>query len=337
MKKILITGAGGFIGFHLSKKLLEKKYNILGIDNLNSYYSVKLKKDRIKILKHYKKFSFKKVDISNYNRVHLLFKKFKPDIVINLAAQAGVRYSLIDPGAYAKANLIGFFNILDSCRTHKISHLIYASTSSVYGANKKMPFKEKNIADHPIQFYAATKRSNEIMAHSYSVLYKMRTTGLRFFTVYGPWSRPDMSLLKFAKSISNNKKIELFNYGNHTRDFTYVDDIVNGIISIIKKRKKLSLKKNNNNHDPSSSANGLFQVYNIGSEKPIALMKYIKLLEKYLGKKAKLKRLPLQKGDIVDTYSSTNKLKVDFNYMPKTKIEDGIKNFVKWFKNYYKK
>ena len=337
MKKILITGAGGFIGFHLSKKLLEKNYKILGIDNLNNYYSVKLKKDRLKILKKYKKFIFNKSDISNYNKVNSLFKKFKPEIVINLAAQAGVRYSLIDPGAYAKTNLIGFFNILDSCRIHKISHLIYASTSSVYGANKKMPFKEKDIADHPIQFYAATKRSNEIMAHSYSSLYKIKTTGLRFFTVYGPWSRPDMSLLKFAKNITKNKKIDLFNYGNHTRDFTYVEDIVDGILNIVNKKNKKKFKNKKNMLDPSSSSNGQFEIYNIGSQKPIALMKYVNLLEKYLGKKAKANKLPLQKGDILDTYSSTEKLKKDYNYLPKTSIENGIKEFVKWFKVYYNK
>jgi UDP-glucuronate 4-epimerase len=338
MKKVLITGAGGFIGFHLSKKLLNKNFEVLGIDNLNAYYSVKLKKDRLKILKKYKNFSFNKTDISNKKKIKIQFKKFKPDLVINLAAQAGVRYSLTNPDAYAETNLIGFFNILDCCRLHKISHFIYASTSSVYGANKKMPFKEKDIADHPIQFYAATKRSNEIMAHSYSSLYKIKTTGLRFFTVYGPWSRPDMSLLKFAKNISDNKKIDLFNYGNHTRDFTYVDDIVDGIFNILNK-KIIKIKKNKKSYytDPSSSPDGLFEVYNIGSQKPITLMKYVNLLEKYLGKKAKANKLPLQKGDILDTYSSTHKLKKDYNYLPKTKIENGIKEFVKWFKVYYKK
>ena len=337
MKKILITGAGGFIGFHLSKKLLDNKFKVLGIDNLNNYYSVKLKKDRLKILKKYKNFTFSKIDISNKKKIKLQFKRFKPDIVVNLAAQAGVRYSLIDPDAYAKTNLIGFFNILDSCRIFKISNLIYASTSSVYGANKKMPFKEIDIADHPIQFYAATKRSNEIMAHSYSSLYKIKTTGLRFFTVYGPWSRPDMSLLKFAKNISENKKIDLFNYGNHTRDFTYVGDIVDGILNIINKKNNKISKKRINILDPSSSSNGRFQIYNIGSQKPIALMKYVYLLEKYLGKKAKTNKLPLQKGDILDTYSSTKKLKRDYNYLPKTSVENGIKEFVKWFKNYYNK
>ena len=243
MKKILITGAAGFIGFHLSQKLLIKKYKVLGIDNLNSYYSVKLKKDRLGILKEYKNFSFMKVNLEDKKNILKIYKKFKPKIVINLAAQAGVRYSLENPEAYAKTNLIGFFNILDACRIFKVSHLIYASTSSVYGANKKLPFHEFDIADHPIQFYAATKRSNELMAHSYSELYKIKTTGLRFFTVYGPWSRPDMSLLKFAKNISENKKIDLFNYGNHTRDFTYIDDIVKGILNILVKKKELRVKK----------------------------------------------------------------------------------------------
>lgn len=335
MKKILVTGSAGFIGFHLCNKLLNKKFNILGIDNINSYYSIKLKKDRTKILQKYNNFKFEKIDIINKNKLEKYFKKFKPKIVVHLAAQAGVRYSLINPDAYAHTNLIGFFNILDLCRKYKIEHLIYASTSSVYGDNEKMPFKENHIADHPIQFYAATKRSNEIMAHSYSILYKLRTTGLRFFTVYGPWSRPDMSLLKFAKNISKNKKIDLFNYGNHTRDFTYVDDVVNGIFNIIKSKKKI-LKKNNLNNNPSSSKNGLFEIYNIGSEKPIKLIKYIELIEKYLGKKAKFKKLPLQKGDILNTFSSTKKLNKHFNYKPNTKIEIGIKNFISWFKNYYK-
>ena len=336
MKKILITGAAGFIGFHLSKKLLTKKYKVLGIDNLNSYYSVKLKKDRLYILKKYRNFLFMRVNLEDKKNIFKIYKKFKPKIVINLAAQAGVRYSLENPEAYARTNLMGFFNILDACRENKISHLIYASTSSVYGANKKLPFKEKDMADHPIQFYAATKRANELMAHSYSELYKIRTTGLRFFTVYGPWSRPDMSLLKFAKNISRNKKIDLFNYGNHTRDFTYVDDIVDGIINIITKKKQIK-KKGSGVSDPSSSKVAPFEVYNIGSEKPIKLMKYIKLLEKYLGKKAKTKKLPLQKGDILETSSSTKKLKRDFGYSPSTKIENGIKEFVKWFKEYYKK
>ena len=336
MKKIIITGAAGFIGFHLSKKLLLKKYEILGIDNLNSYYSVKLKKDRLKILKKFKNFKFKKTSLEDKEKILKLFRNFKPHIVINLAAQAGVRYSLKNPDAYAKTNLIGFFNILDSCRINKISHLIYASTSSVYGANKRLPFKEKDLADHPIQFYAATKRANELMAHSYSELYKIKTTGLRFFTVYGPWSRPDMSLLKFAKNISTNKKIDLFNYGKHTRDFTYIDDITAGIINIITQRKKIK-KRVSNIVDPSSSKVAPFEVYNIGSEKPIKLMKYINLLEKYLGKRAKTKKLPLQKGDILETFSSTKKLKRDFGYTPSTKIEDGIKEFVKWFKEYYKK
>jgi len=337
MKKILITGAAGFIGFHLSNRLLTKKYKILGVDNLNSYYSVKLKKDRLKILKKFKNFTFAKINLEDKKKLLKIYKNFKPEIVINLAAQAGVRYSLENPEAYAKTNLIGFFNILDACRIQKVSHLIYASTSSVYGANKKLPFNETDIADHPIQFYAATKRANELMAHSYSELYKIQTTGLRFFTVYGPWSRPDMSLLKFAKNISNNKKIDLFNYGNHTRDFTYVDDIVDGIFKIISKKKRISKNRKSLKLDPSSSNSSPFEVYNIGSERPIRLIKYIRLIEKYLGKKAKMNKLPLQKGDILETFSSTKKLKKDYHYSPSTKIEDGIKEFVNWFKSYYKK
>ena len=337
MKKILITGTAGFIGFHLANRLLLKKYKVLGIDNLNSYYSVRLKKDRLKILKKFKNFKFFKINLEDRKNILKLYKNFKPDIVINLAAQAGVRYSLKNPEAYAKTNLIGFFNILDCCRLCRVSHLIYASTSSVYGANKELPFKERLMADHPIQFYAATKRANEIMAHSYSVLYKIRTTGLRFFTVYGPWSRPDMSLLTFAKNISNNKKIDLYNFGNHTRDFTYIDDIVDGIFKIILSKKKRVINNHKRKPDPSSSNTSPFEVYNIGSERPIRLIKYVKLIEKYLGKKAKIRKLPLQKGDILATSSSTKKLKRHFGYSPSTKIEDGIKEFVKWFKDYYKK
>ncbi len=337
MKKILITGAAGFIGFHLSNRLLTKKYKVLGVDNLNPYYSVKLKKDRLRILKKFKDFTFAKVNLEDKKKLLKLYKNFRPEIVVNLAAQAGVRYSLENPEAYAKTNLIGFFNILDACRTQKVPHLIYASTSSVYGANKKLPFNEADIADHPIQFYAATKRANELMAHSYSKLYKIRTTGLRFFTVYGPWSRPDMSLLKFAKNISENKKIDLFNYGNHTRDFTYVDDIVDGIFKIITKKNRISKNRKRKKLDPSSSNNAPFEIYNIGSERPVRLIRYIRLIEKYLGKKAKMNKLPLQKGDILETFSSTKKLKKDYGYSTSTEIEDGIKKFVNWFKRYYKK
>jgi UDP-glucuronate 4-epimerase len=334
--KFIVTGSAGFIGFHLCKTLIKNKKNrIIGLDNLNNYYSVKLKKDRLSYLKKIninKNFLQYKIDISNYKKLEKIFKKIKPDFVINLAAQAGVRYSLKHPEEYLKNNMIGFFNIMDLSKKYKIKHLVYASTSSVYGLNKKMPFSENFTADHPIQFYAATKRSNEIMAHSYSYLYNLPTTGLRFFTVYGPWSRPDMSLYNFAENISKNKKIEVFNYGNHVRDFTYVDDIVDGIIkSIFKLPKKKKLIKPNPGESPAP-----FQIFNIGNNRPIKLMDYIKLIEKNLQKKAIIKYLPLQPGDIHATKADIKKISKILKYKPKTNIKDGIRNFIDWFKKYKK-
>ncbi len=337
--KVLITGCAGFIGFHTSLKFLNNGFRVVGIDNLNNYYDVKLKKERLnrlnKKFSKKKKFKFQKLDISDHIKLNKLFKKYKFDFVVNLAAQAGVRYSLINPRSYLNTNLVGFFNILDNSKRYKIKHLVYASTSSVYGANENFPLKENKIADHPIQFYAATKRSNEIMAHSYSSIHNLPTTGLRFFTVYGPWGRPDMALYIFTKNIFKGNKIPLFNHGNHSRSFTYVDDIVDGVykstIKIVKKNKNWSNKK----PDPSSS-NCPFRVLNIGNNKSESLIKYLRVLEKNIGKKAKIKNLEKQLGDIIKTSADLKKIKKEINFKPKTNIETGIKKFVEWFKDYHK-
>lgn len=327
---ILVTGCAGFIGFHLAKKLIEKNLLVVGIDDLNKYYDVKLKKDRLKILnKNTKKgkFKFYKADISNIDDIKKVFKKHNIDYVVNLAAQAGVRYSIQNPEAYVKSNLVGFANILENCKNNKVKHLLYASTSSVYGSNTKFPYKEKHRADHPIQFYAATKRSNELMAHSYSHLFKLPTTGLRFFTVYGPWGRPDMALYKFTKNIIQNKYIDLYNKGNHSRSFTYIDDIVFAIISLLKKTPKI---KRNSKKAP-------FRIINIGNDKSETLMNYVKVIEKKLNKKAKKKLLPLQKGDIKSTVADITLLKNTTKFKPKTSISDGISKFIDWYLMYNKK
>ncbi len=338
-KKILITGSAGFIGFHVAKLMMKKNHEIIGVDNLNNYYDINLKKKRIKNLiklskKKKFKFTFHKIDISNSRSLNKIFYKYKFTHVINLAAQAGVRYSLINPDSYVKSNLLGFANLIEQSKNHKIRHFLYASTSSVYGNNSKLPFKESHLADHPIQFYAATKRSNELIAHAYSSLFKIPTTGLRFFTVYGPWGRPDMALYKFTKNIMDGKKIEVFNYGNHERDFTYVEDIAKAVSKLcfkIPKKKKI-LKESN----PSSSK-APFEIFNIGNNKPVKLMHYIKLIEKNLNKKAKIKFLPIQPGDIKNTLSSNIKLNNYINYKPKITAESGVKKFVDWFKKYHKK
>ena len=320
--KILITGCAGFIGFHLTKFLTSKKISIIGIDNLNNYYDVKIKKDRLKILNQISKknFKFYKLDMTNDKLVKQVFLKEKFDVVINLAAQAGVRYSLENPKAYVDSNLIGFFNILNNSKLINVKHFLYASTSSVYGNQKKMPIEENYLITKPIQFYAATKSSNELMAHSYSHLFKMKTTALRFFTVYGPWGRPDMALFKFTKNIIEGKHIEVFNYGDHERDFTYVDDCVAAISKIT-----LSKIKREN-----------FEVYNIANGKPEKLITYIKLIEKELGIKSKKKYFPLQAGDIRKTYANIKKINQKFKFKSKTNINYGIKKFVEWYKYYYK-
>ena len=319
-KTYLVTGSAGFIGFHLSSKILSKGFRVIGVDNLNNYYDTRLKKSRTQILKKKRNFIFKKVDIKNYNSLDKIFKRYKIHAVIHLAAQAGVRYSLVNPKSYINNNINGFFNILDVSKNYKIKKFIYASTSSIYGIQKKYPLKEKFETDNPIQLYAATKKSNEVIAASYSNLYRMKTIGLRFFTVYGPWGRPDMALFKFTKNILKGKPIHVFNYGKHSRDFTYVDDIVEGIFKIlISKDTKISSS-----------------VYNIGCGNKVPLSKYIKLIEKFLQKKSKKKLLPLQKGDVIQTHSDINLIKKDFKYIPKTKVENGVKKFIDWYISYYK-
>ncbi len=319
--KILVTGAAGFIGYHLIKKILNKNKKVIGIDNINSYYDTNLKKDRINNLKKYKNFSFFKIDLSNYKKLNDIVKKNKINIIIHLAAQAGVRYSIKYPRTYFKSNLEGFFNILEISKDNKVKHLIYASTSSVYGDSKKFPLNENDRTDQPLSFYAATKKSNEVMAHSYSHIYKLPCTGVRFFTVYGPFGRPDMALFKFTKNIINNHSIELFNNGKHLRDFTYVDDIVDGIYSLINKQSKKTIP---------------YEIFNIGNGTPKKLLDYLKYIEKSLNKKSKTKRLPLQVGDVVKTHSNINKLRKYTGYRPKTNIKIGIEKFIEWYKDYYK-
>ena len=318
---ILITGSAGFIGYHVSKKLLNLNYKIIGLDNINNYYDIKLKKKRLINLKKNKKFSFNKIDLCNYNKLNNLIKKNRIKIIIHLAAQAGVRNSIKNPKNYFKSNLEGIFNILEVSRNNRIKHLIFASTSSVYGENNKFPLNENDKTDHPLSFYAATKKSNEVMAHSYSHIYKLPCTGVRFFTVYGPFGRPDMALYKFTNNIVKNKLIDLFNYGNHQRDFTYIDDVVDGVVSLIKKFPK---------------KNTPYEIFNIGNGKSKKLIDYLKYIERYLLKKAKIRKLPLQNGDIIKTHSNIKKLKNFTNYKPKTDIDLGISKFIEWFKDYHK-
>ena len=332
---ILITGSAGFIGFHTALKFLNMGKKVYGLDNINKYYDTKLKKDRIKILQKFKNFYFLKKDICNKVSLIQIFSKKKIDLVIHLAAQAGVRYSLTNPEVYIRNNINGFFNILETSKQFRIKHFVYASTSSVYGANKFLPFNENSKTDHPIQIYAATKKSNELMAHAYSSLYGLPTTGLRFFTVYGPWGRPDMALFKFTKNILKKKRIDVFNFGNHKRDFTYVDDIVNGIYLASKKIPKKSRNWFNSLPDSSSSFSP-FRILNIGNHKPIKLEAYIKEIEKCLGVKSKKNYIKLQKGDIEKTFANINKIKKELNYKPKTNVKIGVKKFIDWFKYYYK-
>ena len=333
--KIIVTGSVGFIGFSLSVKLLERGESIIGIDNHNDYYDPKIKESRLQKLTKYSNYKHYRLDITDQTSLEKIFKEHKPSRVANLAAQAGVRYSMENPLAYINSNIVGFANILENCRHYGVKHLVYASSSSVYGANTKMPFSEHDSVNHPLSVYAASKISNELMAHAYSNLYKIPTTGLRFFTVYGPWGRPDMALFKFTKNILEDKIINVFNDGNHTRDFTYIDDIVEGVINTLDSPAKSNNDWNSNKPDPSSS-NVPWRIYNIGNNNPIKLMDYIDALEKTLGKKAKINFLPLQPGDVPDTYANVDNLKKQFNYKPSTSVLKGVSNFITWYKNYYK-
>ena len=332
---ILITGSAGFIGSELCLRLLRSGKKIVGIDNHNDYYDPKLKESRLARYLNHPKYKHLRIDLSDKQAINNVFDLYKPDKVVNLAAQAGVRYSLENPHAYINSNVLGFLNILEGCRNHKIRHLVYASTSSVYGKNTKMPFSENDNANHPLSLYAASKKSNELMAHTYSNLFKIPTTGLRFFTVYGPWGRPDMALFKFTKAILEEKHIDVFNYGKHSRDFTYIDDIVQGIIKVINNPATSNRKWNSKKPDPATSRVP-WRIYNIGNNKPIKLMDYIIALENKLGKKAKINFLPLQAGDVQDTYASIKNLKKKFNYHPKTRVIDGVSKFVDWYKVYFK-
>jgi UDP-glucuronate 4-epimerase len=332
---VILTGSAGFIGSVVSIKLLERGDKVIGIDNHNDYYDTKLKDARLEKLKKYENYKHYKIDLSDRQSLDEIFKKYKIQKVVNLAAQAGVRYSMENPLAYINSNIVGFAHILENCRQHKVDHLVYASTSSVYGANTKMPFSEHDGTNHPLSVYAASKKSNELMAHAYSYLYQLPTTGLRFFTVYGPWGRPDMALFKFTKNIIEEKPIDVFNHGKHTRDFTYIDDIVEGIIRTLDNPATINLNWNSNQPDPATSK-APWRIYNIGNNKSVRLMDYINALEITLEKKAIINFLPLQLGDVPDTFANTDNLKEKFAYKPNTPVLDGIRNFVKWYRDYYK-
>lgn len=326
---ILITGVAGFIGSALTSKLLDQGKTVVGVDNLNDYYDVELKKNRLVQHSAHPKFNFELMDIVDRQAITKLFSKNNFDVVIHLAAQAGVRYSLQNPAVYIDSNLVGFANVLEACRQHEIKHLIFASSSSVYGSNQKLPFSEQDSVDHPLSLYAATKRANELMAHSYAH-YHLPCTGLRFFTVYGPWSRPDMALFSFTRNIMQNKPIQVFNQGNMLRDFTYIDDIVTSIVKIM---DKIPGKANISN--PAVSQSAYYRIYNVGNNKPVELTRYIKVLEECLNKKAKLEMMPMQPGDVHSTYADVSDLERLIGALPHTPIEIGISKFAEWYKDYY--
>lgn len=333
--RILMTGAAGFIGFHLFTLLLDKGYQVIGVDNLNDYYDPKLKEDRLKQLEKYDNFTFYKVDLKDKQTLDNIFLTHKPDYVINLAAQAGVRYSITNPYAYVDSNLIGFMNILEACRNYPVKHLLYASSSSVYGGNKVAPFSTNHQVDHPVSLYAATKKSNELMAHTYSHLYGIPTTGLRFFTVYGPWGRPDMAYFSFTKNILEGKTINVFNHGKMERDFTYIDDIVEGIYKLIPLAPKANKEWDESNGDLSGSF-APYKIYNIGNNQPVQLEKFISVLEDKLGKKAVKNYMEMQPGDVLRTYADVSDLERDIDFKPNTNIEYGLGKFVEWYGDYYK-
>ena len=332
--KIMVTGTAGFIGNHLALRLLERGDEVIGIDNLNDYYDVNLKIDRLARIKDYPGFTDIRLDIADRAGMEAVFKQHQPQKVVNLAAQAGVRYSIENPHAYIDSNIVGFINILEGCRHHNVEHLVYASSSSVYGANESMPFSVHDNVDHPLSLYAASKKANELMAHTYSNLYQLPTTGLRFFTVYGPWGRPDMALFLFTKAILAGEKMDVFNYGKHRRDFTYIDDIVEGIIRTLDHTAQPNPDWTGVKPDPGTSK-APWRVYNIGNQSPVELMAYIETLERFLGKTTEKNLLPLQPGDVPDTYADVEALVTDVGYKPNTTIEQGIERFVTWYRNYY--
>ena len=333
--KFLVTGAAGFIGFHTAQILLERGDEVVGLDNLNDYYDVTLKEARLAQLKQRANFRFVKLDLADRSGMQELFAREKFARVIHLAAQAGVRYSLENPLAYVDSNVVGFANVLEGCRHNGAEHLVYASTSSVYGANTKMPFSVHQNVDHPLSFYAATKKANELMAHTYAYLYKLPVTGLRFFTVYGPWGRPDMALFLFTKNILAGKPIDVFNYGNHRRDFTFVDDIAQGVVHAADRVATANAAWNGDDPDPGTSK-APYRLYNIGNNKPVELMRYIECIEQALGRKAEKNLLPLQLGDVPDTFADIDDLVRDVGYRPETPVEVGVERFVRWYVDYYK-
>lgn len=333
--RILVTGTAGFIGSTLAIRLLERGDEVIGVDNVNDYYDPSLKEARLDRLKVYDKFTEVRISLEDKPSIDKVFEEYKPNKVVNLAAQAGVRYSLENPQAYIDANIVGFTNILEGCRHHKVEHLVYASSSSVYGANESMPFSVHDNVDHPVSLYAASKKANELMAHTYSHLFDLPTTGLRFFTVYGPWGRPDMALFMFTKNIIEGKPIDVFNYGKHQRDFTYIDDIVEGVIRTLDHTAQQNPNWSGKNPD-SATSKAPYRIYNIGSNNPCELLRYIEIIEECVGKKAIKNMLPLQPGDVPATYADVEALIKDVNYKPSTSIEEGVAKFVSWYREFYK-
>jgi UDP-glucuronate 4-epimerase len=333
-RKVLVTGAAGFIGFHLCRRLMEEDDDVVGLDSLNDYYDVKLKADRLKQIEGRKRFSFLKLDLADRKSMAELFSKETFDVVVNLAAQAGVRYSLVNPHAYIDNNISGFLNILEGCRHHPVKHLVFASSSSVYGANTKMPFSVHQNVDHPVSLYGATKKANELMAHAYSSLFNIPCTGLRFFTVYGPWGRPDMVLFLFTRAILQGKPIDVFNYGKMQRDFTYIDDIIEGVVRVMGKIPEPGDNFDGAHPDPGSGS-GPYRLYNIGNNHPVELVRFIEVLEDCLGKKAEKNLLPMQPGDVPATFADVDDLLRDVGFKPSTPLEAGVKRFVDWYRTYY--
>ncbi len=333
--KILVTGAAGFIGFHLSKRLLDEGCQVVGLDIVNDYYDPAIKEARLEILKPHEGFKFVKIDLADKDSMERLFKEEKFDAVVNLAAQAGVRYSLVNPQSYVDSNLVGFVNILEGCRHNDVKHLVFASSSSVYGSNTKMPFSVHDNVDHPVSLYAASKKSNELMAHAYAHLFSIPCTGLRFFPVYGPWGRPDMALFLFPKAILEDRPIDVFNYGKMQRDFTYIDDIVEGVVRVIERPAHPNPDWNGDNPDPGSSY-APYKIYNIGNNQPVELMHFIEVIEDTLGKKAEKNLLPLQPGDVPATYANIDDLVRDTGFKPATPLEVGIPKFIKWYRDYFR-
>jgi UDP-glucuronate 4-epimerase len=335
MRKILVTGAAGFIGFHLSRRLLEGGDTVVGLDNLNSYYDVTLKQARLQILEKKENFRFVRVDLSDRKTMEALFADERFEIVVNLAAQVGVRYSLKNPHAYVESNLVGFLNVLEGCRHQQVKHIVFASSSSVYGANTLMPFSVHDNVDHPLSLYAATKKANELMAHTYAALYGLPCTGLRFFTVYGPWGRPDMALFLFTRAILEGRPIDVFNEGRMMRDFTFIDDIIEGLVRVMERIPARDADWRGDRPDPSASF-APYRLYNIGNNQPVALLDFIAILEGHLGRKAQKNFLPLQAGDVPATFADVDDLSADIDFKPATPIAEGIRRFVEWYRDYYR-